>query len=131
MQEILNNCFGSKKYSMTLRQAKTGKHKCWNVIPSFLHLMVLFYKVIFNHTSKHQFAVWHFRMDVIQFLIVWRQCNVLVLVWDLFCSISKLFLLLRYLITFETETSAEEIKEQLCTIYKITNISRKYYNSTT
>ena len=30
MQETLNNCFRSKKSSMTLHQAKTGKHECRN-----------------------------------------------------------------------------------------------------
>ena len=30
MQETRNNCFGSKKCSTTLRQAKTGKHECRN-----------------------------------------------------------------------------------------------------
>ena len=31
MQETRNNYFGLKKRSMTLRQAKTGKHECRNV----------------------------------------------------------------------------------------------------
>ena len=35
MQEIRNNCFGSKKCGMTLRQAKTGKHECRNVTASY------------------------------------------------------------------------------------------------
>ena len=29
MQDTRNNYFGTKKCSMTLCQAKTGKHKCW------------------------------------------------------------------------------------------------------
>ena len=31
MQETRNNCFGSKKRSTTLLQAKIGKHECRNV----------------------------------------------------------------------------------------------------
>ena len=31
MPETYNNCFGLKKCSTTLRQAKTGKHDCRNV----------------------------------------------------------------------------------------------------
>ena len=87
MQETHNNCFGSKKHRTTLLQAKTGKHECWNVtamyisalvltcfrlkkgramffrpetiVVSFLHLMVLFFKVLLNHSSKRQFLVLH------------------------------------------------------------------------
>ena len=79
MHETRNNCFGSKKRSTTLLQAKTGKHECWNVtafrhsffvltwfrlkegrdtffqpetiVASFLHLMVLFFKVLLNNSS--------------------------------------------------------------------------------
>ena len=71
MQETRNNCFQSKKRSTTLLQAKTGKHKCRNItatalvltcfslkkgcatyfrpetiIVSFLHLMVILFKVL-------------------------------------------------------------------------------------
>ena len=60
MQEIRNNCFGSKKRSTTLLQAKTVKHECRNVtahavtiavtiVASFLHSMVLLPKLLFNH----------------------------------------------------------------------------------
>ena len=31
------------------------------VVGSFLHLMVLLFKVSLNHTSKHQFLALHFR----------------------------------------------------------------------
>ena len=31
MGETRNNCFGSKKCSTTLRQAKTGKHEWQNI----------------------------------------------------------------------------------------------------
>ena len=86
MQETRNSCFGSKKHSTTLLQAKTGKHKCWNVkatdccyisalvlicfrlkksrdtffwpgtiVESFLHLMVLIFKVVLNHTTPYIF----------------------------------------------------------------------------
>ena len=58
MQETCNNCFGSKKCNTTLHQAKTGKHECRNItemsktiVASFMHLMMLFYKVIINHTK--------------------------------------------------------------------------------
>ena len=66
MQETRNNCFGSKKCSTTLRQAKTSKHECRNVIAtyetivaSFLHLMVIVFKVLLNHISKRHFLVLH------------------------------------------------------------------------
>ena len=77
MQETRNNCFGSKKSSTTLRQAKTGKHECRNVtatcqgratffrpetiIESFQSAII--FKVIFNHTSKRQFVVLLFRIS--------------------------------------------------------------------
>ena len=95
MQETHNNCFGSKKRSTALLQAKTGKHEYRNVtatyisyrtycyisalvltcfrlkkgramffwpetiVTSFLHLMVLFFKVLLNQAKsgfvgKHQ-----------------------------------------------------------------------------
>ena len=90
MQETRNNCFWPKKRCTTFRQAKTGKHECRNVtatyryisalaltcfrltkgratffrpgtiVASFLHLLVLFFKVLFNEASKCQFAVLHF-----------------------------------------------------------------------
>ena len=77
MQETRNNCFGSKKCSTTLLQAKTVKHECRNVIvtrccysncycnvtatffrpetivASFLHSMVLLPKVFFNHFEMY------------------------------------------------------------------------------
>ena len=82
MQETGNNCFGSKIRSTALRQAKTGKHECRNVtatymyisalvltcfhltkghatyfrsktiVASLLHLIVLLFKVLFNHALK-------------------------------------------------------------------------------
>ena len=89
MQETRNSCFGSKKHSTTLLQAKTGKHECRNVTAtyfgthaylfspdegscyvfstratffrpetifvSFSHLIVIFFKVLLNHSSKRQF----------------------------------------------------------------------------
>ena len=91
MQETHNNCFGSKKYSTTLLQAKTGKHECRiitakycklllhfgthaylfspdegssyffqceTIVASFIHLMVLFCKVIFNHSVLRGFYCW-------------------------------------------------------------------------
>ena len=36
MQEIRNNCFGSKICSTTLRQAKTGKHEYRNITATYL-----------------------------------------------------------------------------------------------
>ena len=38
MQENRSNCFGSKKRSSTLRQAKTDKHKCGNITETYLLL---------------------------------------------------------------------------------------------
>ena len=37
MQEICNNCFGSKICNTILRQAKTGKHECRKVTAIFRH----------------------------------------------------------------------------------------------
>ena len=36
MQETCNNCFGLKKCSRILCQAKTGKHECRNIIATLL-----------------------------------------------------------------------------------------------
>ena len=36
MQETRNNCFGLKISSMTLRQAKTGKHKFQNITVTYI-----------------------------------------------------------------------------------------------
>ena len=91
MQETRNNCFWSKKCSTTLRQAKTSKHERRNVtatyisalvltcfrltkghamffrperiVASFLHLMVLLFKVLLNHSLKRQFLLFHCRMS--------------------------------------------------------------------
>ena len=83
MQETRNNCFRLKKRSTTLLQAKTGKHECRNVtatfgiraylfsltkgratflrpetiVASFMHFMVLLFKVSLNNSSKGQFSV--------------------------------------------------------------------------
>ena len=35
MQEARNDCFGLKKHSSTLLQAKTGKHECRNVTATY------------------------------------------------------------------------------------------------
>ena len=68
MQETLNNCFESKIRSTILREAKIGEHECQNItaccytpgratyfrletsVESFLHLMLLLFEVLFNHT---------------------------------------------------------------------------------
>ena len=81
MQKTLNNCFGSKRHSMTLRQAKTNKPQCRNIttrkhscLPVFAWRRVVlsffdpkqllrvscnwwcfFFKVLLNHYSKRQF----------------------------------------------------------------------------
>ena len=44
MQETRNNCFGSKKRSTTLLQAKTGKHECRNVTARFQSVIKPFIK---------------------------------------------------------------------------------------
>ena len=92
MQETRNSCFRSKKRSTTIRQAKTGKYECRNVhccyisalvltwfhltkgraaffrpktiISSFLHLMMLLFKVLLNLSSKHKFLLLHCRRIV-------------------------------------------------------------------
>ena len=82
MQETRNNCFGLKICSTALRQAKTDKHEFRNItatylyfgtsaayflpetiVANFLHFMLLFFKVLLNHSSKHQFLVFHCRMN--------------------------------------------------------------------
>ena len=76
MQETRNNCFGSKKRSKTLRQAKTGKHERRNVtatvlllpetiIAGFLHFIVLLFKVLSNHSSKRQFLMLHCCISIV------------------------------------------------------------------
>ena len=42
MQEICNNCFGSKKYSTTLPQAKTDKLECRNVTAMYSSSIVVY-----------------------------------------------------------------------------------------
>ena len=84
MQETRNNCFVSKISSTSLHQVNTGKHECRTIIAtapvlncfhlmkyratyfqtetivaSFLHLMVLLFKVLLNHASKRQFLSLH------------------------------------------------------------------------
>ena len=86
-QETSNNCFVSIKCSTTLLQVITGEHECRvrccyfsallltcyrlkkgratfyrpeTIVLSLLFLMVLSFKVIFNHISKCQFVVLHF-----------------------------------------------------------------------
>ena len=80
MQETRNNCFGSKKRStyqrtsnvrccfisalvltcFRLTKGRATSFQPETIVASFLHLMLLFYKVIFKHTSKRQFVVLHF-----------------------------------------------------------------------
>ena len=50
---LVLTCFRLTKGCATFFRPET-------IVASFLHLMVLFYKEIFNHTSKHQFVVLHF-----------------------------------------------------------------------
>ena len=52
------------------------------IVASFLDLMVLSFKVIFNHTSKRQYVVLHFR------IIHFRQLRIQ---WKLFLSGSALW----------------------------------------
>ena len=91
------NCFGSKKHSMTLHQVKTGKHECRNVratfwhscfrltkgramflwpktiVVSFLHHMVLFFKMLLNRSSKRQFLVLHCRTNIKCLLLIFKN----------------------------------------------------------
>ena len=89
---------GQKKGSTTLLLAKIDKHESRNttaayscisalvltyfrlkvratffqhetVVASFLHLVALYFKVIFNHTSKRQFVVLHYRILQIKFIL--------------------------------------------------------------
>ena len=69
MQQVLRNIFGLRKRNTTLWQAEAGKHKCRNITEklisylgetidqNLLHLLMLFYKVIINDSSKRQIAV--------------------------------------------------------------------------
>ena len=43
------------------------------IVASFLHLMVLFFKVIFNYTSKRQFVVLHFLRTTLVILFIIRK----------------------------------------------------------
>ena len=85
MQETCNNCLGLKNRSTALRQAKTSKQECQNVtavtfrtlllhfgstffqtetiVASFWHRVVLFFKVLSNHSSKRQFLVLHCHLE--------------------------------------------------------------------
>ena len=100
MQETWNNCFGQKKvarpfvrreqvitsariwqqririsilvltcFRMTMGRATFFWHE--TIVASFLHLMVLFFKVMFNHASKRQFVVLHFHIIVITVQVSW------------------------------------------------------------
>ena len=51
MQETRNNCFGSKKRSTTLLQAKTVKHECRNAT-----VVALYVAVAFRHSCLTVFA---------------------------------------------------------------------------
>ena len=58
MQETGNNCFGSKKRSATLRQAKTGKHECRKVTVTYYNNCCEFlasYGVTFQSVIKSCF----------------------------------------------------------------------------
>ena len=102
MQQTRTNCFGSRKRNMTLLQAKTSKNECRNItathfgtraylfslegrvtvfwpetiVVNFLHLMMLFYKVIINHVSKRQF-------------VVLLCCNIYLLLSELIFNVTK------------------------------------------
>ena len=90
MEETRNNCFGLKIRSTILRHTKTSKHECRNItamyisafvltcfrltkgratyfrpettVANFFHLMVFLFKVLFNHSWKHHFVVFHCHM---------------------------------------------------------------------
>ena len=91
MHGTRNNCFGSKKCSTILCQARTVKHECRccyisafvvicyrltkylatlfppeTIVANFLHLMVVFFKVIFNYTSKRSLwcSISEFNVDI-------------------------------------------------------------------
>ena len=73
--------FRVEKRNTTLDWTKKDKHEFrnkavtvfWheNIVASFLHLIVLFYKVIINHTSKGQFV------EFINYIIEMNQINLL------------------------------------------------------
>ena len=56
MQETRNNSFGSKKCSMTLLQAKTGKHECQNVTAMYI-------AVTFRHVSAVNFLKFRYLIN--------------------------------------------------------------------
>ena len=77
--------------------------KYW-CIKVFLYLDVLL-TILFSTLYNELQSISVFsEMDVKYFLILWRQCNLLVLVGDFFCSSSKSLSLSRHSIIFETET---------------------------
>ena len=123
MQETLNNCFGLKKCSMTLLQAKIGKHKCRNVtqtffdlklhccyisalmltcflltkgrttyfwpetiVASFLHIMVLLFKVLFNHSWKRQFVVLRYHASLSKICFIYEANRSLLLILLILCA---------------------------------------------
>ena len=48
MQQTCNSCFGSVKRHTILRQAKTGKHECWNITTTFNNNDILIEKLNFG-----------------------------------------------------------------------------------
>ena len=73
MQETRNNCFGSKKRSTTLLQAKTVKHEYRNVTAAYMFLCVSAFFNIFILVA----IVSHLKYSVTQSLIISERkcCN--------------------------------------------------------
>ena len=65
MQETCNNCFGLKMHSMTLRQAKTSKHKCFPILMSIV--LYLFASNLSNELNflKSLALCWDYNPSVI------------------------------------------------------------------
>ena len=62
MQETHNNCFGSKKCSTTLRQAKTGKRECRNITATYLFSTTISYiqhsKTLCSYIQHTPLFIW-------------------------------------------------------------------------
>ena len=83
MQETRNSCFGSKKHSTTLLQARTGKQEYQNVTATYL-------AVTFRHSCLPVFAGRSF----VVFFFAFKLLDYAVFIWKL----SAFFIILKLLI---------------------------------
>ena len=95
MEETRNSCFGSKRgkhecrtitavyccYIAYVYVSVTSFFRSETIVASLLHLMRIFYEVIINHTSKHQFVViiffklTYFQPFILKMYTAWFLCN--------------------------------------------------------